>query len=141
MIEHSAMIETARSWVRVVPFKHQGRSLTQGVDCAGAVIVLGKTFGLLPEDYDLNGYRRVPDGTMFEECKRRLTPAASLEEAHVALLRFSEEPQHLAVIAPYKYGGWSMIHALESAGGVVEHRIDRLWKSRIIALFRWPGVN
>ncbi len=139
MLARQQLIDAARDWLGV-PFVHQGRS-RRGVDCAGLVICVGREIGLLPPDYDVNGYRRSPDGTMLTECDRRLLAVGSLEDAHVAVMRFSEEPQHLAFVVPYRHGGLAVIHALQRSGSVVEHRIDALWRSRVVKSYRFPGVD
>lgn len=133
------VVAAARDWLGV-PFLHQGRSRA-GVDCAGLVICVARGLGELPEGYDVNGYRRAPDGSMLRECDARLVPISGLEAGAVAMMRFSEEPQHLAFVAPYRHGGFALIHALQKSGRVVEHRLDPTWRGRIVRLFRFPGVD
>lgn len=138
MIERADFIAAARGWLGV-PFKHQGRSRA-GVDCAGFVICLARELGLVPADFDINGYRRVPDGTMLEACHQTLQPAAGIDDAHVLVLRFSVQPQHVAIPVPYRHGGTALLHALQQARGVVEHRLDATWRGRIVGAYRFEGV-
>ena len=128
----------ARSWVGV-PFRHQGRSRDNGVDCVGLVICLARELGLVPLDADVNGYRRTPDGSMLEQCDVWLD-RAPLGSAHVAAVRFSEVPQHLALLVPHHYGGLAFIHALQRNGQVVSHRVDDTWRRRIVQAYRFRGV-
>jgi hypothetical protein len=59
----------------------------------------------------------------------------------VAVVRFEleREEHHLGILADYR-GGLSLIHALRS-GGVREHRLDSKWRARIVAAYRFPGVE
>lgn len=132
------VIATARDWIGV-PFQHQGRS-RYGVDCAGLVICVCRELGLLPADFDVNGYERSPDGTMFKECDSRLARSVP-KVGGVFVMRFVEEPQHMGFFADYRHGGLSIIHSLSKSGKVVEHRLDNLWRSRIVGSFVIPGVE
>lgn len=131
------LVRVARSWLGV-PFAHQGRSRS-GVDCAGFVICVCRQVGSVPAAFDLNGYRRWPEGgELMRACDEHMI-GSSLDVAHIAVMRFSEAPQHLGFLAPYRHGGLSLVHAIRR--GVVEHRIDRLWRSRMLAFYRIPGVE
>jgi len=132
------LVTAARGWLGV-PFMHQGRS-SAGVDCAGLVICLGRDLGQLPADFDVNGYTRQPDGSMFAHCAERLLPSPARVGA-VALMRFTDEPQHLGILVPYRHGGLAIVHALQSAGRVVEHRLDANWRARIVRCFSFPGIT
>ena len=138
MIARADFIAAARAWLGV-PFRHQGRSRS-GVDCAGLVICLARELGLVAPDFDINGYRRAPDGSMLDACRQHLQPAASVDEAHVLVMRFSVQPQHVGIPVPYRHGGLALLHALEPSGGVVEHRLDATWRSRVLHAYRFEGV-
>lgn len=127
----------ALSWVGV-PFAHQGRSRAHGVDCVGLVLGVANELGLLPPDTDVTGYRRAPDGSMLRLCDEWMD-RAPLADSHVAVLRFSVAPQHLAVLVP-RGAGWAFVHALERNGAVVTHRVDEAWRRRIVATYRLRGV-
>lgn len=79
----------------------------------------------------------MPDGTMRTHCDAQLEPTQSLAATHLALIRFAVEPQHLAFIVPRAPDGWSLVHALERSGRVVQHRLDALWRGRIVQLYRY----
>jgi uncharacterized protein YijF (DUF1287 family) len=61
----------------------------------------------------------------------------------VVWMRFEKEPQHLGIVGDYVHGGLSLIHAYNGAGvnRVVEHRLDDTWRARIVAAWRYPGVE
>lgn len=130
------IMATARSW-RGVPFRHQGRS-RNGVDCAGVVRAVGLQHGEVIED--VNGYARQPDGSMRAACDRYLDPVPAPVLGGVLLMRFVSQPQHLAIVVDYGEGGLGIVHALEKSGQVVEHQLDRLWRSRIVQCYRFRGM-
>lgn len=127
-----------RTWLGV-RFVHQGRS-REGVDCAGLVICVGRELGFLPPDFDVNGYDKQPDGSMFRHCAERLTEAPP-QVGGIFVMRFAKEPQHMGFFVPYRGGRLAMVHALQSSGKVIEHRFDSLWQSRIVGTFAAPGVT
>ncbi len=50
-------------------------------------------------------------------------------------VRFERDPMHFAILSrldpPY------IIHAVELRGGVVEHRVDNVWRNRIMRAYRY----
>jgi cell wall-associated NlpC family hydrolase len=52
----------------------------------------------------------------------------------VLWLRFAGDPRHILA------GNEHVIHAPESVGKVVEHRLDARWAQRCIAAWRFPAV-
>ena len=129
----SNVITCARGWLGV-PYQHQGRSRL-GVDCAGLVICVLRDLGIVPPEFDVNGYGNQPDGTLLSVVRQHLAEGPA-EPGAIAALRFGLGPQHLAVLADYPGGHLSMVHALERNGCVVEHRLDDEWRGRIVATFK-----
>lgn len=137
MITSADVQAAALGWLGV-PFAHQGRSKEHGVDCVGLVIGVAKQLGLVAPASDVTGYRRAPDGSMLPLCDAWMD-RSPLDESHVAVLRFSVAPQHLAILVP-RGAGLSFVHALERNGCVVAHRVDDTWRRRIVATYRLRGV-
>lgn len=141
------VIAYARGWIGV-PYLHQGRTRA-GVDCLGFAINVGWWCGAIPHTFDRNDYERSPDGTLFAECDERLIRVPGPRLGCWAVMRFAEEPQHIAIVADYRYGGFSIIHALQNRqrnaantrGKVAEHRLDGTWRERVIGWFDMPGVE
>lgn len=138
MITTQDVRAAALGWVGV-PFAHQGRSKEHGVDCVGLVLCVSRQLGLLPVDTDVTGYRRAPDGSMLRLCDEWMD-RAPLADSHVAAVRFSVAPQHLAFLLP-RNDGLAFVHALERSGAVVVHRVDETWRRRIVASYRLRGVD
>lgn len=118
------------------PFRHQGRLPGVGLDCAGLGIVAAKAAGIAIKDF--SGYPHLPfDGMlkkMFDEQEglQQIT-VNDIEFGDVLLMRISAAPQHVAIYV----GGGYMVHAYQAIGKVAEHRIDELWRRKIVAAYRF----
>lgn len=120
------------------PFRHQGRVLGLALDCAGVVAHAVKACGL--DVAEVHGYGPTPNKGMLE---RALNEQPALLKVGVSdrvagdilLMRFAEEPQHLAVLA-----GETIIHAYEAAGKCCEHRLSSMWAARIAGVYRVRGL-
>ena len=121
------------------PFAHQGRIAGRGLDCAGLYIHVMRELGL---DYvDAKGYPRNPyDGQL----EKQMDAQPALERIAVAdaqagdwlCMRIKSAPQHLALHAGFIDGVPYIIHASEEHGGVVHHRLDDLWRVRVLRAYR-----
>lgn len=122
------------------PFRHQGRAIGVGLDCAGLLIVVARQLGFDPIDVD--GYGRTPAGGLLESaldrqaCLRRIGDIGTRQPGDLLLLRFAGDPQHLAIDA-----GETMIHAYASVGKCCEHRLSLPWAARIVRVYRFAGVD
>ena len=122
------------------PFRHQGRMLAFGLDCAGVAIWVARQVGVSP--IDVEGYGRTPKDGQIERALdsqpdlMRVVDPADRQPGDLLLMRFATDPQHLAVFA-----GKSIIHAYESAGKCVEHILSPGWARRIVAAYRFRGVK
>lgn len=126
------------------PYQHQCRVNGVALDCAGVPVHVGTRLGL--DFQDVVGYGRQPQpDEMRRALDSRLLRVAKtcMQPGDVAWIRFKEEPQHLGIVGDYHLGGLSLIHAYNSGGlnKVVEHRLDDKWLARIVAVWRYPGVE
>lgn len=116
------------------PFRHQGRSLL-GMDCAGLVVFCAAAAGL--EFIDRTDYPRNPSNGQLmaalesQPCLIRI-PVSDACVSDVLLIKFSGEPQHLAI-----HAGKTMIHAWEKPGKVCEHVISEWRTGKIVAAYRF----
>lgn len=135
MIEPSALVRQARSWLGV-PFLHQGRSRI-GVDCLGYVSALlaelgcGVALELLPTAYARNPQAQLE---RIVEANTREIPLAA---GALIMIKFphAEFASHAAI-----YTGTSMIHAYQQIGRVVEHAYGEPWIRRTKAVRALPLV-
>jgi hypothetical protein len=124
---------------------HQGRVAGLALDCAGVPVHCAKVLGVPLTDYTRYGRCR---------CRRRCAPrwtsapAADPDRGDRpgrrgvdALRRRAAAPR--ASWATTCTAGLSLIHAYNGAGlnRVVEHRIDDQWKRRIVAAWRYRGLE
>ena len=136
MVTRQDIVSAARECLGT-PFRHQGRRVSSGLDCAGVVIYVAHRLGI--SDFDTREYGRLPHE---DKLKRHLTahmdvvPNGSWREGDVLLLAFEREPQHLAIASDI-----GMIHSYSLIGRCVEHRMDDKWKARIRGAFRFRGVE
>jgi cell wall-associated NlpC family hydrolase len=129
-----AIIAAARECLGT-PFRHQGRLLGEGLDCAGVAVHVGRRVGC--EVLDVPGYGRTPAGGLLELA---LAAQGCLDEVAIAdrrpgdllLMRFDGDPQHLAILAD-----GTLIHAYESVGKCCEHRLSSSWAARIQRAYRF----
>ncbi|MCY1441669.1 putative phage cell wall peptidase, NlpC/P60 family [compost metagenome] len=132
------IIAVARSMLKT-PFKHQARVPGLGLDCAGLLVCVCQELGVPIED--VQGYGRNPFNGLLEAAIRRQpflreVPKGELQPGDVLLMRFSQAPQHVAIVTDL-----GIIHAYEHSGSVVEHRLADVWRARITHAFRFEGIQ
>ena len=121
------------------PFRHQGRLLGFGLDCAGVAVHVARQIGV--GHLDVSGYSRTPSNGQLEQsldaqpCLERVALADRVA-GDLFLMRFASDPQHLAICA-----GETIIHAYETVGQCCEHRLSSTWEARIVRVYRFRGVQ
>lgn len=132
--------ETAREYIGT-RWQHQGRIKGVGIDCIGLIICVAHDLKL--SDFDSSNYSRQPAGdrmhiTMAAEMD--VVPREQMAPGDVVLMRFGEEPQHVGIITDIG-GRLGIIHAFAQRRMVVEHGLDDVWDSRIVAVYRFKEVS
>ena len=130
------IIAAARACIGT-PFRHQGRLLGFGLDCAGVAVHVARSLGV--GVIDISNYGRVPYGGQIEralDSQPDLERVATRQPGDLLLMRFASDPQHLAICA-----GPTIIHAYEAAGKCCEHLLSPAWASRIMRVYRFRGVS
>lgn len=118
------------------PFAHQGRIVGVALDCAGVAVHVFSRVGCAADEPA--AYSRTPNNAMLEYWADRqpfLTRAQAPQAGDILLMRFTGEPQHVAV-----FTGENIIHAYQSIGRVVEHRLDDKWRRRIVRVYRFKDI-
>jgi len=131
----SQLVTAARRYLGV-PFRHRGRTRA-GLDCAGLIWRSYADLGVILPDIRI--YGREPHRNGLERVVKAgfgCAAARDPEPGDVLLMRFEREPHHLGFVGDYAHGGLSLIHAYGTAGKVVEHRLDALWRGRIVTVYR-----
>lgn len=148
MVTRSDIQQEVRSWLGA-KWRHQGRSRTCGIDCAGLVLEVSKSLGLLPQDYDEKGYGRRALGYDFLQIfkdRPELTEVDSRRPEVGDILIFADKiyPCHCG-IATSKWDIPYFIHAHAARGIVIEEAYP--WKLSssspkfAIASFRFKEVT
>lgn len=131
------IVTAARALVGT-PFRHQGRVPGLALDCAGLVIAVATQLGI--DHFDVPGYGQRPHRGLLEQTldtqpSLQKIGRADYQAGDILLMRFTNEPQHLAIAA-----GETIIHSWQAAGKACEHRIDDLWTRRIVHAYRFVEV-
>jgi len=134
------IVAAARSALGI-PFRHQGRS-SRGLDCVGLLLYVADRIGV--EYVDVSGYSRRPSGGLLEETFEnhvdrgvllRIDPK-EMQSGDFLMMKFTGDPQHLAILS-----GDNIIHSHLRVGKVCEHRLDDMWRDRIVRVYRIAGVT
>lgn len=129
-----AIVAAARSCVET-PFRHQGRQPGIAMDCAGVAVHAAEAAGL--PVFDLVGYADRPKDAALEAaldsqpCLRRI-PVAEMAAGDLLLMKFSGDPQHLAI-----HAGATLIHAYAQVRKVCEHDFTPEWRGRVVRAYRF----
>jgi cell wall-associated NlpC family hydrolase len=103
---------------------------------------VGNELGLMechddsPRAAEFVGYGRKPEPRKMLRALdmfMRRRPSKTFYPGDVLLMRFDEDPQHLAILTEEG----TIIHALYSLGKVVEHRLSAQWRSRVVAAWSY----
>ncbi len=128
------IIAAARACVET-PFRHQGRQPGVALDCAGVAIQAARASGLSVAD--LVGYADRPKDAALEAaldaqpCLRRV-PLPEMTAGDLLLMKFSGDPQHLAI-----HAGATLIHAYAQIRKVCEHDFTPEWRGRVVRAYRF----
>jgi len=133
--EVSAFIAEARRWIGR-PFLHQG-SNWDGVDCIGLVVSVCRARGLLPEDFALPVYGRMPaNGILDAGITSLCTRVEVAEPGTLLVVAWAREAAHVAICT-----GETMIHSYENVGRVIEHGYRGRWVRLTHSIWRLPGLK
>lgn len=137
---HTELVEKCRSMIGV-PWVHRGRSREQGVDCGGMIILALTELGYLPHDMTVYGREPARDG-LSQYLNRAIgqpVKDGTIQPGDVLSMKFRHLPHHVGVVGDYalKSGELSLIHGYAEIGKVIEHRLDKKWRDRIVDVYRF----
>lgn len=121
-------------------FRHQGRLKGVGLDCVGMVIYVATSLGV--EHVDVPAYGRTPARGLLEATLdiqpflERVADLSDMQAGDVLMMTFDGDPQHLAI-----YTGENVVHGYSAVGKVVEHRLDAVWRGRVVRAYRFRGLE
>ncbi len=139
------IVQEARKW-KGTPYKHQGKTMGHACDCAGILIGISQTLLDYKDNFDYRYGHNPINWTLKKEldnfpgliCKDTNT---DMELGDIALmsLEMDKIPHHVGVISIYSERSFGLIHCYSSIGRVVEHRMNEVWQSRILELYKYKG--
>lgn len=101
MVARAEFVETVLSYVGT-PYHHQGRMPGVGLDCPGPVICAARHHGIMPPEFNVTAYGRIPDGQALKaHCAAYMEPITwdQATIADVVLAGFRNgPPQHMGII-------------------------------------------
>lgn len=139
------VVQAARAWLGT-PYHHQARLRGVGVDCLGLLIGVCRELGLVHPTFDVTAYPRAADGaTLMNLAQYHMGPRierADMQAGHAIVTAYRGVPHHFGVLADYRWGGLSIIHAFNAARPprVIETRLLFTRVMQFHAAFRLPGV-
>ncbi len=154
MIARSDIVAAARSWVGT-PYHHQASLKGTGCDCLGLIRGVWRELNG-PEPEAMPAYTKDWNEAQGAEellaaAERHLLrvarpEAAAIGDVVVFRIRTPGPAKHAGIICalpasgPLEREGPRMVHAQEGVG-VVEVSLSSWWRRRIVAAFRFPGVE
>jgi cell wall-associated NlpC family hydrolase len=148
-ISPQQVVDCARSYVGT-PFVDKGRSKGRGTDCVGLPLMVAgdlgvcDTAGLPLTGQTYTAYSSQPvTNIVLDLCNKHLVriPLPDKQPGDVLVMKVPHAPCHVGIYAGKVGGLPTLIHAYSGAGKCVEHNIDVRWDRRIVAAFRFPGVE
>ena len=139
--------EKAREWIGT-PYRHQHTTKGAGCDCLGLVRgVYREVVGdepELPPNYSPSWGEGDRIEVLMTAAGRHLVPveewsADDLMIGDVLIFRMQRGmiAKHCGIVS----SGTHMIHAYQGAENVIESALVPYWRTRIVGVFRYPGVE
>ena len=135
------IIAAARGWIGT-PWRHQASLKGVGCDCIGLFAGVAAELGCSEAsaflgDPNLRCYGRQPERRqLLAGCARFLDETPEAFPGDLLMMRFQTDPQHFAILSTPD----RIIHASATAGKVVEHQLDDLWRRRVVRFYRLRGL-
>lgn len=139
------IVEEARRWIGT-PYLHQHKVFGFGVDCLNLPRAVGEACGVLVVNEKrfapLAAYSDQPSPRTVEAVSRclfkRTTRPLLGDIARIAWR--PGLPMHFAILGEFR-GRPTLIHALATKGGVVEHGFVAEWPGLVDSWWRFPGLT
>lgn len=139
----SEIVAEARSWINT-PFHHHACKKGVGVDCVHLPFGVCRSLGIVPKGFSMPDYQMQTDGTLIKRIDQEL-PRVSKEEmkpGDLVVLAIDQDPQHVGIVADYRHGGLSVIHASNAPScrppRVIETRLMFSRGFAFVAAYRFP---
>lgn len=142
MVTRQDIVSEARSWIGT-KYKHLGRVKGSSVDCVGLIIGVGNSLGL--SGFNTDDYSQLPDPVVMKKHLDNELVRIELKEAKpgdIFWIKWAENPQHVAIFSSDDGKGYrTMIHSYALVKKCVEHTLDDIWGKRIVAAYKYKGID
>ena len=134
-------VDIARSLLDV-PWEHQGRDPSIGIDCVGLLVL---SFKAKQQPADRSYARHPQHGALEARLEYHFGPPVTddIRVGDVVAMAGSVRSRtvrHVGIIASNESGRLTLIHTDSIVGKVVEHPLDDRWRSMVRAVYR-RGVD
>lgn len=123
-----------------VRWRHHGRSMDTGVDCAGLLICVGHDLGIT--EFDTLHYARRPNAREFKQAMLRAgcLPIHPNQIANGDILRIAESkhPVHVGIYEKDERGQEWIIHSWAVTRKVVREPLSETRRNQIVEVMRYP---
>lgn len=126
-----------------VPFLHQGRDPSIGIDCVGLLVAAARDCGLQElAAHDFASYGRDPSNGELEARLRAAFggPVSCCPlPGDVVSVDFKGQTRHVGVIGA-DGDRLTLIHTYKAPAKVIEHGLDDKWRKRITGIYRMGSL-
>lgn len=121
------------------PFQRQGRT-REGLDCVGLVLMAAQSVGVDLSAHDETTYGAQPNPVRLRQrLDAAFNQAQSLGVGSVLLINIPDiGTTHVGVVAE-RNGVLTFVHASDSRGEVIEHRLDGATRKKINTIYELKG--
>ncbi len=141
--ERQAVMDVARTWVGV-PWRHQGRTRENGIDCVGLPLLIGMELGYMEEGSVPANYPRRPDSTMVPLFHKYLVRIKPNEEQIGDIVVFADgsHPCHCGILTT-RPGIVTVVHAHAHDRRVIEEDINHTigYIGKPVHAFKFKGLE
>lgn len=141
MTTRQDVVNEARTYLDI-PWRHQGRTV-HGIDCAGLILCVGRKLGVMPQDYDVQGYSRRPNQFQFIAAFREHMDELPLQDAQPGdAVTFIDGPYpcHVGILTE-RNGVLYFVHAYAGCRKTIEQPYQGEWLAKATHAFTYRGLK
>lgn len=142
-VTREQVIAEARSWMGT-PWQHQASLKGVGTDCKGLLTGIARSLEIPHKDVIAYGMLPNPDmliAAVEENCGPPI-PANEMLSGDILIFRMVKVEQHFGLLTSLEPRMFVHAWARQPIFKVVENSLDdRFWLPRLLAVYRFPGIQ